>query len=112
MLTAAAFGPSNSWCFAAPSEHGIGLFARTRLRAGQGECAGFQSRLPSEKLSACIPPGRHRGVRRPVAAAQAAGARRVHAGRLGHAALHRYVAILRRAHTPLVDASLAHSPGP
>ena len=35
LLTAAAFGPMNAWSFVAPSDCGLGLFARVPLAGGQ-----------------------------------------------------------------------------
>ena len=42
LLTAAAYGPINAWCFVAPSTTGLGLWSRVALRAGQlvGEYGG------------------------------------------------------------------------
>ena len=50
MLTAAAHGPTNAWCFVAPSTTDLGLHARVALRAGQlvGEYGG--PRLPLRLL--------------------------------------------------------------
>ena len=35
LLTAAAHGPLNAWAFVAPSDFGVGLWARDALHAGQ-----------------------------------------------------------------------------
>ena len=42
LLTAAAYGPVSEWAFVAPSDCGLGCFARTWLRGGQvvGEYGG------------------------------------------------------------------------
>ena len=42
LLTAAAYGPINAWCFVAPSTTGLGLWSRVALRVGQlvGEYGG------------------------------------------------------------------------
>ena len=50
LLTAAAYGPINAWCFVAPSTTGLGLWSRVALRAGQlvGEYGG--PRLPLRLL--------------------------------------------------------------
>ena len=47
LLTAASYGPMNSWSFVAPSDCGLGLFARVSLQSGQavGEYGG--PRLPN-----------------------------------------------------------------
>ena len=47
LLTASAYGPMNAWSFVAPSDCGLGLFARVALRSNQavGEYGG--PRLPS-----------------------------------------------------------------
>ena len=47
LLTAAAYGPLNAWCFVGPANCGAGLFARVALRAHQaiGEYGG--PRLPA-----------------------------------------------------------------
>ena len=47
LLTAAAYGPLNAWCFVGPANCGAGLFARVALRAQQaiGEYGG--PRLPA-----------------------------------------------------------------
>lgn len=47
ILTASAYGPMNAWIFVAPSDCGLGIFARDALRSNQavGEYGG--PRLPS-----------------------------------------------------------------
>jgi hypothetical protein len=51
LLTHAAFGPLNDWTFTAPSDAGLGVFARSPLRPGQalGEYGG--PRLPLDMLT-------------------------------------------------------------
>mmetsp|Transcript_21081 Transcript_21081/g.53955 ORF Transcript_21081/g.53955 Transcript_21081/m.53955 type:complete len:567 (-) Transcript_21081:232-1932(-) len=61
MLTAAAYGPWNEWafvgpssassCHRAPATHGLGLFARVSLRAGQAICEYAGPRLPISLLA-------------------------------------------------------------
>ena len=50
MLTASAFGLGN-WCFVAPTDCGLGLFARSALRRGQAICTYDGPRLPLEAIS-------------------------------------------------------------
>ena len=67
LLTAAAHGPLNAWSFVAPSDFGLGLWARAPLRRGQAvstpgrgcraACSGaararFRSRAPTPPLPA------------------------------------------------------------
>jgi len=49
MLTAAAFG-LDDWCFVAPSDCGLGLFARSALAKGQQICEYDGPRLPLQEL--------------------------------------------------------------
>ena len=50
LLTACAFGLGD-WCFVAPSDCGLGLFARTALRRGQAICEYSGPRLPLDALN-------------------------------------------------------------
>jgi hypothetical protein len=51
LLTHTAFGPLNGWMFVAPSDSGLGVFARQKLCPGQalGEYGG--PRLPLDMLT-------------------------------------------------------------
>ena len=49
MLTASAYGLED-WCFVAPSDCGLGLFARSALRKGQRICEYSGPHLPLELL--------------------------------------------------------------
>jgi len=49
-LGAAAHGPSNAWSFVAPSMHGLGLFARAPLKAGQAISEYAGPRLPKGRV--------------------------------------------------------------
>eukprot|EP00966_Prymnesium_polylepis_P050014 1158083-Prymnesium_polylepis.1 len=46
LMTAAAFGPMNAWSFIAPSNDGLGLFARVPLKPNQAISEYGGSRLP------------------------------------------------------------------
>ena len=57
LLTAIAHGPLNAWCFVAPSDFGLGLWARDALHAGQARSRS-PLRMPRGKHSLCS----HRGL--------------------------------------------------
>jgi hypothetical protein len=48
MLTAASYGPVEAFCFVAPTDCGLGLFARTGLGAGQVVTEYGGPRLPAK----------------------------------------------------------------
>ena len=50
MLTAAAYG-MRGFCFVAPTDCGLGLFARSGLRKGQAICTYDGPRLPLEAIT-------------------------------------------------------------
>ena len=50
MLTAAAYG-MRGFCFVAPTDCGLGLFARSNLRRGQAICTYNGPRLPLEAVT-------------------------------------------------------------
>lgn len=50
MLTAAAYG-MRGFCFVAPTDCGLGLFARSNLRLGQAICTYNGPRLPLEVVT-------------------------------------------------------------
>ena len=56
-LTLSAFGEDNPWVFVAPSSRGLGLFARTSLKAGQASCRAspcYHALLPRLATTPCL----------------------------------------------------------
>jgi hypothetical protein len=54
-LTLSAFGEDNPWVFVAPSSSGLGLFARTSLKAGQASCRALPPCLATTPCLAVTP---------------------------------------------------------